>query len=158
MRKADILVSLLFVALGIVVVYDSVTLGFQWGANGPESGFFPFYLGVGLIVGSLLVLRKVWAEYRQKRSAVRLIPEGALRPILWVVVPATVMVVITELVGLHIAAALYLGFYMRLVGKIGWATTLLVSIIVPVSLYFTFDKFFLIPLPQGLWGAKLIPF
>jgi len=158
MRMADILVSLSFVALGIIVVYDSVTLGFQWGANGPESGFFPFYLGVGLIVGSLLVLRKVGAEYKKKMASKRLIPEGALRPILWVVIPATVMVAITELVGLHIAAALYLGFYMRSVGKIGWVTTLLVSIIVPVSLYVTFDKFFLIPLPQGLWGAKLIPF
>jgi putative tricarboxylic transport membrane protein len=158
MRKADILVSLSFVFLGIIVVYDSVMLGFQWGANGPESGFFPFYLGVGLIVGSLLVLRNVRAEQKKGLEGKRLMPEGALKPILWVVIPATAMVVITELVGLHIAAALYLGFYMRAVGKIGWATTLLVSIIVPVSLYFTFDKFFLIPLPQGLWGAKLIPF
>ena len=158
MRKADIWVSLSFLSLGIIVVFDSVGLGFQWGANGPESGFFPFYLGVGLIICSLLVLRNVRAAYNTGTEGKRLMPEGALKPILWVVIPATAMVVITELVGLHIAAALYLGFYMRAVGKIGWATTLVVSIIVPISLYFTFDKFFLIPLPQGLWGAMLIPF
>jgi putative tricarboxylic transport membrane protein len=158
MRKADILVSLSFLSLGIIVVFDSVGLGFQWGDNGPESGFFPFYLGVGLIIGSLLVLRNVRAAYKKGGDGKRLMPEGALKPILWVVLPATAMVAITELVGLHVAAALYLGFYMRAVGKIGWVTTLLVSIIVPISLYFTFDKFFLIPLPQGLWGAILIPF
>ena len=78
--------------------------------------------------------------------------------ILWVLVPATVMIVISEFVGLHIAAALYLAFYMRAVGKIGWVTTILVSLLVPMSLYIAFDKLFLVPLPQGIWGAKLIPF
>ena len=159
MRKADLVVSLSFMALGIIVVFDSVQLGFQWGGNGPESGFFPFYLGVGLIISSLLVLRNVRAAYKKGGwGGGRLMPEGALKSILWVVIPAIAMVVLTEFVGLHVAAALYLGFYMRAVGKIGWATTAMVSILVPVSLYFTFDKFFLIPLPQGLWGAMLIPF
>ena len=68
------------------------------------------------------------------------------------------MVVVMEFVGLHIAAGLFLGFYMRAVGKIGWVTTLLVSILVPMSLYIAFDKLFLVPLPQGLWGGYLIPF
>ena len=57
-----------------------------------------------------------------------------------------------------IAAALFLMFYMRAVGKIGWVTTLLVGIISPLSLYITFDKLFLIPLPQGLWGGYLLRF
>jgi hypothetical protein len=47
---------------------------------------------------------------------------------------------------------------MRVVGKIGWATTLLVGIISPLLLYVTFDKLFLIPLPQGLWGGYLLRF
>ena len=33
-----------------------------------------------------------------------------------------------------------------------------VSLLLPASMYFVFDKFFLIPLPTGLWGGKLIPF
>jgi len=68
------------------------------------------------------------------------------------------MVVITELVGLHLAAAIYLIFYMRFVGKIGWLTTLIVGLATPLLLYLTFDKIFLIPLPQGLWGAKILVF
>jgi len=158
MKKADILVSLLLMSIGIIVLVDSVRLGFKWGMNGPESGFFPFYLGAGTIVCSLLVLRKVAKQYKKEGAGGRLMPEGALRPILWVLIPATGMVLITELVGLHVAAALYLAFYMRAVGKIGWVTTLLISLLVPISLYIAFDKLFLVPLPQGLWGAKLIPF
>jgi putative tricarboxylic transport membrane protein len=158
MKKAEIWVSLAFVLLGIIVIADSVRLGFMWGRSGPESGFFPFYLGVGVVIASLIVLFNAVNQYRKQGEGKPLMPPGALKPILWVVIPSTAMVMVTELVGLHIAAALFLGFYMRAVGKIGWTTTLLVSIIAPLSLYITFDKLFLIPLPQGLWGGYLLRF
>jgi len=158
MRKAEIFVAFLLIVVGIIALVDSVRLGFGWGMSGPESGFFPFYLGAGTIVCSLLVLINVLKEYKKGAAGQRLMPQGALTPILWVLIPATAMIVISEFVGLHIAAGLYLAFYMRAVGKIGWVTTILVSLLVPMSLYIAFDKLFLVPLPQGLWGAKLIPF
>jgi hypothetical protein len=158
MRKADIFIALLLMSVGILVIVDSVRLGFKWGMSGPESGFFPFYLGVGLIICTFLVLLNTFRKYKKEGAGKRLIPEGALKPILWVLIPATAMILVTEFVGLHVAAALYLVFYMRAVGKIGWVTTILISLIVPISLYIAFDKLFLVPLPQGLWGAKLIPF
>jgi len=158
LRKAEIFIAFLLLAIGSIAVVDSVRLGFGWGISGPESGFFPFYLGVGTILCSLLVLLNVFKKYKQGGAGEPLMPEGALTPILWVLIPATVMVVITEFVGLHVGAALYLAFYMRAVGKIRWVTTILVSLLVPLSLYIAFDKLFLVPLPQGLWGARLIPF
>lgn len=158
MRKAEIVVSVLFLLVGIIVIVDSVRLGFMWGRTGPESGFFPFYLGSGVTIASLIVFINGVIQYRKGGEGKPLMPPGALKSILWVVIPSTTMVVITELVGLHIAAALFLGFYMRVVGKIGWTTTLLISIIAPLSLYITFDKLFLIPLPEGLWGGYLLRF
>ena len=158
MRKAEILIALLLMALGVITVLDSVRLGFGWGMSGPESGFFPFYLGAGIIVCSVLTLFKVFREYKKDGVGEPLMPQGALTPILWVLIPATAMIVISEFVGLHIAAALYLAFYMRAVGRMGWVPTILVSLLVPISLYIAFDKLFLVPLPQGLWGARLMPF
>ncbi len=158
MRKAEIWVSLAFALLGVIVIADSIRLGFMWGRTGPASGFFPFYLGVGVVVSSLIVFFNALTLYKKEGAGKPLMPPGALKPILWVLIPSAAMVVITELVGLHIAAALFLAFYMRIVGKIGWVTTLLVGIISPLSLYITFDKLFLIPLPQGLWGGYLLRF
>lgn len=158
MRQADIVIAFFFLAIGIVLVFDAVRLGFQWGVTGPESGLFPFYLGLGLTLCSLLTLRSIYKKYKKDGYEKLLMPEGALKPILWVLIPSTVMVVLTEFVGLHIAAGIFLGFYMREVGKIGWGTTVMVSILVPLSLYIAFDKLFLVPLPQGLWGGMLIPF
>ena len=98
------------------------------------------------------------AEARRIAGKSRLIPEGGLKPILWVLLPSTGMILLTEFVGLHIAAAIFLAFYMRTVGKIRWVTVALVSILLPASLFIVFDKMFLIPLPTGMWGSKLIPF
>ena len=158
MRKAEIIVAFFFVAIGIIVIVDAVRLGFGWGPSGPESGFFPFYLGVGTLICSAVVLSKGFKEFKKGGSGERLIRKGGLKPILWVLIPSTMMIVLTEFVGLHIAAMIFLAFYMRAVGKIGWITVALVSILLPVSLYVVFDKLFLIPLPTGMWGSKLIPF
>jgi hypothetical protein len=158
MRKAEIWVSLAFAFLGVIVIADSIRLGFMWGMAGPESGFFPFYLGVGVVVSSLFVFYSAFTRYKKEGAGKPLMPPGAIRPILWVLIPSLSMIVITELVGLHIAAALFLAFYMRVVGKIRWTTTLMVGILSPLSLYIIFDKLFLIPLPQGLWGAYLLRF
>jgi len=158
MRKAQIIVAFFFVAIGIIVIVDAVRLGFGWGPSGPESGFFPFYLGVGTLICSAVVLSKGFKEFKKEGSGARLIPKRGLKPILWVLIPSTMMIILTEFVGLHIAAMIFLAFYMRAVGKIGWITVALVSILLPVSLYVVFDKLFLIPLPTGMWGSKLIPF
>lgn len=158
MRKADIITSLCLIGVGCIIIYDSNRLGYGWGMSGPEAGFFPFCLGLGIVFFSLVVLVKGVRKLKKEGPGERLIPEGALKPILWVLVPSTVMVLATEFIGLHLSALLFILFYMRAVGKVGWVKVALVSILVPLSLYVIFDKMFLIPLPQGLWGDKLIPF
>ena len=158
MRKANIWLAVFMFALGALCLYDALRLGIKWDpVSGPGPGYLPFYLALGTMIGTTIVIIK-GLKLLKEGPGKPLIPEGGLKPILWVLIPSTAMVVIMELVGLHIAAGLFLGFYMRSVGKIGWATTLLVSILVPMSLYIAFDKLFLVPLPQGLWGGYLIPF
>ncbi len=158
MRRANLIIALGLLLISVLVIVDSVRLGFRWGMSGPESGFYPFWLGVVLLVCTTLVLKKVATDFVKKAPDKRLAPPGAWKSILWVVAPAVGMVVLTELVGIHVAAALYLAFYMRAVGKTAWVTTVAIAILVPLSLYVAFDKIFLVPLPQGLWGAKLLPF
>ena len=47
---------------------------------------------------------------------------------------------------------------MGVVGKMNWGKVVLVCVLVPLAVYIVFDKLFLIPLPEGLWGKSLIPF
>lgn len=158
MRKANIFVAVLFFAVGAIILYDAVRLGYKWGMSGPEAGFFPFVLAIGILICSTIITIKGVMAYRKEGESEPLVPEGGLKPILWVLIPSTVMVGLTALIGLHLAALCFLTFYMRVVGKIGWLKVALVSVLVPLGLYILFDKLFLIPLPQGLWGGKILIF
>ncbi|MBF8259732.1 MAG: hypothetical protein HW377_2106, partial [Actinobacteria bacterium] len=116
--------------------------------------------GVGTLICSGVITVKNLIRFKKEgASSARLIPEGALKPILWVLLPSVGMVLLTSVLGIHAAAAVFLAFYMRAVGKIGWLTVVPVSILTPLVLYVIFDRLFLIPLPGGMLGSlKIIPF
>jgi hypothetical protein len=75
--------------------------------------------------------------------------------LLTVALPALALVVLTEMIGLYLAAALYIGFNMRWIGRHHWLLVLALSLGIPLGSYFLFDKWFLIPMPKGWWGAYL---
>ncbi len=161
MRKADIVVALGLMLIGFLVIWDSVNLGFGWGMSGPESGFFPFYMALGIVISTFFILLRAFRIYKKEGPGKTLVQKGGLVPILWVLLPAVGMVLLTELIGLHLATVLYLAFYMWVVGKIHWGKVVLISVIVPLAVYIVFDRIFLIPLPEGIWGKNimaLIPF
>jgi hypothetical protein len=45
-RTAELVVAFLIFALGATVIWDSVRLGARWGDDGPQAGYFPFYIGL----------------------------------------------------------------------------------------------------------------
>jgi putative tricarboxylic transport membrane protein len=162
MRKANLWVAVVLFLIGAIVMYDAVRLGWRWDPGfGPGAGYLPFYLSLGVLICTGIFIVK---QIRQlSKSGIvgdkRLIQEGGLKPILWVLIPSTVMVVLIPIVGLHFAAFIFLVFYMRAVGKIGWLECALVSILFPIGMYIVFDRLFLIPLPGGMLGEYIkLPF
>ena len=156
MRKADMVVALVLMATGLLVLGDAVRLGFGWGMSGPEPGFFPFYMGLGIVICTLFIVLGAFRKYKKEGSGKPLIMKGGLTQILWVLLPALGMILLTELLGLHLATVLYLAFYMGVVGKENWGKAILLSLLVPMVIYVVFDKIFLIPLPEGVWGKNLL--
>ncbi len=156
MRKADTICALVVLAIGITAVLDARRYGiFGWGAAGPEPGLYPFMLGIGVIVGSLVILGQTYLRARRAEPAEPFIPPGALRPILSVAIPAALMLFLTEFIGLYLASGLYLAVYMRWIGKHRWITVAACSILIPLAGYIMFDKWFLIPVPEGSLTSRL---
>jgi hypothetical protein len=160
MVRADTIVALVIMAIGIIVLVDTAILGSGWGMSGPEPGFFPFYMGLGVVICSVFVFLRAFKAYKKEApgKGKRLIAKGGLAPILWVLIPSMGMVLLTELIGLHLATVIFLMFYMRAVGKIPWVNVILIGLMLPLAVFIVFDKLFLIPMPEGLWGKYLIPF
>ncbi|MFN5131812.1 MAG: tripartite tricarboxylate transporter TctB family protein, partial [Burkholderiales bacterium] len=45
-RSMEIAISIGLLALGIIVVGDSWRIGASWAEDGPQAGYFPFYIGL----------------------------------------------------------------------------------------------------------------
>jgi hypothetical protein len=69
--------------------------------------------------------------------------------------PAAAFVVLTQVVGLYVAAALYMGGYMRWIGRHTWVAVALVGLGFPLVTFVVFEKWFLVPMPKGPLEAWL---
>jgi putative tricarboxylic transport membrane protein len=151
MRAVDLATASVLILLGGVVVLDSMRIGIGWGTDGPRSGFFPFWLGAILILASLTIGLRAW----RRSTAEPFVTREQLGPVLKVLWPATAMVILIKPLGLYVAAALYMGFYMRWVGRPGWLAVALCAIGVPLLTFVVFEMWFLVPMPKGPLEAWL---
>lgn len=137
--------------LGGIVLFDSVRLGFRWGMDGPESGFFPFWLATILLLACLVII----VQAVRRKSDEPFVERTKLPMVLKVLGPATGMVLLTQFLGLYVASALYMGIYMQWVGRHSWKSTIGLSLSIPVVIFLIFEKWFLVPLPKGPLEAWL---
>ena len=66
MRKADIVVAIGLMMVGLLALGDSVRIGFGWGMSGPEAGFFPFYMGLGIVISTFFILLRAIKIHRKE--------------------------------------------------------------------------------------------
>src|SRR5258708_20220966 len=64
-RVADVVVSLLLLALALILGWDNWRTGAGWESTGPQSGYFPFYLSVILAGASLYGLVAAFLSRRE---------------------------------------------------------------------------------------------
>jgi hypothetical protein len=151
MRAADLLTASILILLGGLVLYDATRLGFGWGTDGPQSGFFPFWLALLMILCCAVIL----GQQLRRTLRVPFVVPDKLGPVLKVLWPAAAAVALMQWIGLYVASALYLGFYMRWVGRNSWSAILLLSLLVPLTTFLIFEKWFLVPMPKGPLEAWL---
>ncbi len=145
MRTADLVTAAALVALGALVVWDSLRLGIGWGTDGPKSGFFPFWLAVIMIVACLGIIGRALRRAERKPFVSR----ESLASVLKVLLPASGMVLLTQFVGLYTAAAIYIAFNMRWMGRHAWPLVAAVSVGFSVAAFVVFETWFLVPMPKG---------
>src|SRR3989338_7566902 len=145
MRVADLVTAAVLMLLGGVVMYDAVRLGIGWGQEGPRSGFLPFWLAVLLLVTAGLI----FVQALLRRSAKRFVEREQFRSVLKVLAPAAAWVILMQFVGLYVASALYMGVYMRWIGRHAWLLVAGLSGGVPLLTFLLFAKWVLAPVPKG---------
>ena len=146
-RKADIVVAAIIAALGGVVIMDSLRLGMGWSEYGPESGYFPFYIGLAMVLASIGTI--VLTLMGRTASAGSFVERTQLRDVMKVLIPSVVFVAVIGVLGIYVSSVLFIGAFMRWLGRFPWTTIAAVSVLVPFSLFLLFEIWFLVPLPKG---------
>lgn len=147
MRTMEIITALMFIVVGVVVMVGSLKLGAKWGSDGPESGYFPFYISlIILICSSVTLIQSIRAKELADETFVEREP---FRQVMAVLIPAALFVLGVQLIGIYVAGLLYITFFMVWLGKYAVWKALAVGLGVSIALYMMFEYWFQIPLPHG---------
>lgn len=143
----DLVVALLIFALGALVAFDSVRLGASWSSDGPEAGYFPFYIGFLICACSAIVAVQSLARLRTDRRV--FVSGGQFRQVLVILLPSTVYVFGVWLIGIYVSSALFIALFMRFAGHYSSLRSAIVGLAVAGAAFLMFEIWFKIPLPKG---------
>ena len=153
-RAMDVITAILFITVGLVVMVGSLKLGASWGADGPEAGYFPFYISLIILLSSTVTLYQA-AIVNKKKKTESFVDSEPLKQVMAVLLPAIVFVLGVQLIGIYVASAVYIAIFMVWLGKYPIWKAVAVSVGVSAALYLMFEYWFQVPLPHGSWFNPL---
>ncbi len=152
-RAMEIGVAAVVLLFGAVVVFDSYRVGARWGDDGPQAGYFPFYVGLLICFSSAAVFAA--ALRNATLAAESFVSREGLKMILTVLVPTVVYVALIASLGFYLASTLYIAYFMWHLGKYSWVKIVPVAVGVSVVFFLIFEIWFAVPLPKGPLEAAL---
>ncbi len=144
----EIIVAVLLLAFGAVIAWASFQLGAKWGDDGPQAGYFPFYIGLIIAVSSLITLLQA-LRGQTLRPHEAFVERGQFKLVLAVLIPAVVFVLAIQWFGIYLASAVYMAVFMVWLGKYPWWKAVLLGVAVSVIVYLMFEVWFKVALHKG---------
>jgi putative tricarboxylic transport membrane protein len=147
-KSAELAVAALFFSLGAIVIYDSLRLGAGWQeVHGPRPGYFPFYIGLLICISAAVNFVRALLVPSEKNKA--FVEVGQLKLVLTVLIPTAIYAAAVTWIGIYVSSLLFIGFFMRWLGKYAWWKVVATSLTTMVVFYVVFEKWFQVPLPKG---------
>lgn len=155
MRTMEIATSLAFAFAGAVAIWDSLRLGAGWGADGPRSGYFPFWIGLLLVLasaGNLLAVARAAApqgEDAGSPAAPMFLTWDQARTVASVFVPTALYVAAIPVAGIYLASAALVAWFMTRLGGFRPLRAIPAGIATALVTFTVFEIWFLVALPKG---------
>jgi putative tricarboxylic transport membrane protein len=146
-RTVDMITSLLLLALAALFCFDNWRTGIAWEADGPQPGYFPFYLG--LILAGVSLYGLVSSLMTRTGPAHVFLTRDQLRRVMQVFAPTLLFCLLTQWLGLYVASFLLIAGFMRLIGRIALWKSILTAFLFAITMFVTFDIAFDVIMPKG---------
>lgn len=152
-RAVDAGVSVAVLAMAVVLGWDNWKTGVSWAPDGPEVGYFPFYLSIIMGLASLYGL--VTALAAPSEEAAAFVTREQLGRVLTVLAPIIAFCAAIGFLGIYVSSFLLVAGFMALVGRISPWISLLTAAIFSLAMFMTFEVAFNVIMPKGPLEAAL---
>jgi hypothetical protein len=146
-RNVDLVVSILILALAALLGWDSWRIGNSWADDGPQAGYFPFYLSVLMGAASLYGLAS--ALIARGVAQEPFVTRDQFRRVLQVFVPTFLFCLLIQFLGLYVASFLLVAGFMWWIGRIAAWVSVLTSFLFTAAMFATFEIAFNVIMPKG---------
>lgn len=144
----DLVVAACLALAGAVVIIEARRLGASWQSDGPGAGYFPFYIGLILLVCGVATF--VQALNARKTDTSVFVDGAQLRQVLSVLGPSVLYVAVTVVVGIYVASALFIALFMIVLGRYAVMRSVIVGASIGALFFLMFEVWFKVPLYKGL--------
>jgi Tripartite tricarboxylate transporter TctB family len=143
----DAVVAACLVVIGLVEVIEARRLGAGWTTDGPGAGYFPFYVGLILLISGAAIL--VQSLRARKSDDSTFVDSVQLRRVLSVLVPSVIYVGAIMVLGLYVASAIFIALFMIVLGKYSPGKSIVIGVAVNALFFLMFEVWFKVPLYKG---------
>lgn len=152
-RPVEVVTMALLMVLAAVMAWDNWRTGMSWSDDGPQAGYFPFYLSV--ILGLAAAFGLVSALRDRVAASETFVTRDQFRRVGQVFVPTLAFCLFTQWLGLYVASFLLIAGFMRTIGRIAWWKSILTGFAFSVAMFVTFQIAFDVIMPKGPLEAWL---
>ncbi|NNM75109.1 tripartite tricarboxylate transporter TctB family protein [Enterovirga aerilata] len=145
-RTMELVVAGGFIAASILVMYDNWRIGARWVEDGPQAGYFPFYIGLIMFIASATTFG---LGVMAGPDHTNFVERAQLKQVLQVLLPTVAFVVLIGLLGIYVSTTIFILFFMTWLGKYPIYKAAPIAVLVPLFLFVMFEIWFLVPLPKG---------
>jgi putative tricarboxylic transport membrane protein len=149
MRNAGVWVGLILLIFSGTIFWQALSYDY-FSDFGPGPGLFPLWLSGALIVFSLLYI--VQSCRKEGVTLAQLLPQGSgLRKVISIMAATVVFLILVPFSGYVIASVIML--FILFFREYKWYWGLVISIVITMALFYTFQTFLNVPLPEISFGV-----
>jgi len=153
MRRAEFVTAVLLALLSVYLMWKSgegpewdteyvhwSNIGINIDGSGPGKGFFPFYLALGMLVSCLwIIVNAIRRQSPPSRSDEPFMDGYAKKMLLLVGGGLIGFLILIDLISMYAAIAVFMLYYMLILGRHPVSLSVVTSLVVPFWLYLFFD-------------------
>jgi len=158
-RTAELLMAIALALASIAIMLKSAELNIGWVRGlGPGAGAWPFWLSLGMLITCIWTIVKWFLRLTpESRSTEPYMTANGFRIIGPTVLALIALLIGSHVIGMYFSVLFFMVYYIRIVGRHSWITTIGISVGAPILLFIFFDWALKSPLPKGISEPLFYP-